>query len=152
MFDKLKAKLWLRSVSRKEDLGLFWDSSSLVLERLLGKQIEAILNIIDDELIKSFGFGLKISREHVLKEKVAVLKVLNSLGSLHMMPRRFNYEEARELFLKSIYDIMEDENKFYFEKLEKKSGVKTRYNCHIEAVTFSVLNSIYNPNGKIPYI
>jgi hypothetical protein len=149
MFKKLKAKLWLLSVSKKEDVQLFWCSS---LNRLLGDQIVAILKIIDEELVKSFDFGLKLSHEHVLKEKTAVLATLNSMGNLCNIKRDFSLEAARAIFLNSIYQMLEAENKFYFEESKKKGGVNTMYNCHLEAVTASIFNEIYSPSGKIPYV
>ena len=141
MFDKLKAKLWLMSVSKKKDTESFW---RLSLNNLSGKQINIILKIIDDELVESFNFGLKISHKHVFKEKAAVLMVLNTMGNLYTMPQRFSFDEAREFFFKSIYQILEEENKFYFEESKKKGGVLTKYNCHIESVASSLLREIYN--------
>jgi hypothetical protein len=151
MFKKLRAELWLASVSRREDLEMFWSSGHLPLERLLGDQIIAILKIIDTELLVSFGFGLKISRKDVVKEKMAVLKILNSIGSLGTIADRFTFETSRNFVLECLYQAMADEAEYYFKKA-KKGEVKNKYNCHLEAVVASILHSIYNPDGRIPYV
>ena len=151
MFKKLRSELWLASVSRREDVEMFWSSGSLPLERLAGDQIIAILKIVDTELLVSFGFGLKISRNDVIKEKAAVLKILNSIGGLGTMPDRFAFETSKAFVLECLYQVMADETKSYFKKA-KKDEVKNKYNCHIEAVVVSILQSIYNPDGKIPYV
>jgi len=148
----LMARLWLMSISRKKDIELFWSSSSLPLTHLFGDQIIAILKIIDAELIKSFNFGLKISRDHVIKEKMAILIILNNLGNLGTITRRFSFEEARKIFSELVYHALEDKTKLYFEKLKRKGKVRSQYNCHIESVISAILQSIYNANGKIPYV
>jgi hypothetical protein len=150
MLDKLMAKLWLMSVSKKKDVKLFWSPSPLQFTHFTKDQVIAIFKIVDEKLVESFNFGLKISRNHVIKEKTAILTILNVMGSIQTITRLFNFEEARRFFLKSIYQILGDETKFYFEKWKEKNGVKNKYNCHIEAAAFSVLQSIYNADGKIP--
>jgi hypothetical protein len=151
MLEKLKSKLYLGSVSKKEDENLFWASENCNLERLLGEQIIAILKIIDEELLISYKFGLKLQRDHVLKEKAALLSILNKFGSLALIPRRLTFEEAKKCMFDALYLIMKEEVEFYFNQV-RKGGVKTAYNCHIESIASTLLHSIYNPTGKIPYI
>jgi len=152
MLNKFWAKLWLMSVSKKKDVDFFWSSESVSLPHLLGDQIIAILKIIDNELITSFGFGLKITRIHVLKEKIVILKILNSFGGIMAMKKQLSFEEASSVVLESAYKMLENENRFYFEKFKNEGGTKTRYNCHLQAVISSVLLSIYNADGRIPFV
>lgn len=152
MFNNYRAKLWLKSVSKKSDIDLFWSSGSLSLPHLLGKQIIAILEIIDAELITSFGFGLRVLRVHVLKEKTVILVVLNTTGGIEAMKRQFSFDEAKNTIFDLTYKMLEEENHFYFEKFQKEGEVKTKYNCHLEAVILSVLRSIYDADGRIPYV
>jgi|GEM_PF-5678218 len=151
MFKKIIAGLWLASVSKRKDVEMFWSSEYLPLEHLFGDQIIAVLGIIDAELLKSFEFGLKISRKDIIKEKVVVLKFLNAIGNLGAMPGRLTFEAAKTIFFDFAYEALADEVKFYFEKA-KEGEVKNKYNCHLEAVVVSILRSIYSPDGRIPYV
>ena len=78
--------------------------------------------------------------------------VLNVMGSLHSIPQQHNFEEARKFFLKAVYQILDNEARFYFDESERKGEAKNRYNCHIEAIAFSIFQSIYSVDGKIPYL
>lgn len=149
MLENIKAKIWLRSVSKADDLNVFWE---LPLKFLFGEQLKAICAIVDEELVKSYHFGLKITREHVLKEKTIILNILNSMGNLCSIEERFSFEEARSFFMKNLYHFLTEESKFYFNKMKELNEVGTKYNCHLEAVAASLLNSIFNKDGKIPYV
>jgi hypothetical protein len=149
MFKKLADWIYLKNVSRKKD---FYSIvySGYQYTRLLDEQARAILEIIDKEIMKSFEFGLKLSREHVLKEKVVFLYILNEMGSLRLIPKRWEFEEAMKIFGEFMYKAMKDEVDFYFEKLNKKKrATRTMYNCHLEEARSSIFRAIYN--HQIPF-
>ena len=127
MFKKLRAQLCLASVSNRKDIEMFWSSDQLPLEHLFGEQIIAILKIIDAELLISFSFGLKILRNDVIKEKIEILKVLNSFGNLSAIPNQLTFEAARTFILNYLGQTMIDEAKFYFNNA-KEGEVKNKYN------------------------
>jgi len=158
MFKKLAVWLYLRSVSKKEDIDFFlntrYDREKNIFinpcERLSIKQVLAIIESVDQEIIKSYLLGLKISREHVIKEKIAILYIINELGNLHSIPKRFEFEEAMSIFSNKLFEIMKEEMLFYFQKLEKQGLIKNMYNCHLESVKDAILQAIYNK--QFPYM
>jgi hypothetical protein len=148
MFKKVASLIYLKNVSRSKDIELFLIGYKF--DKMFSDQIKAILKIIDSELIRSFNFGLKISREHVLKEKTTFLFILNEMGNLHLIPKRWEFEEAIKIFGEFMYKALEGEVGFYFKKLsDKKGATRTMYNCHLEAATASVFRAIYN--HQIPF-
>ncbi len=143
MFKKISEKisellgwLYLSSISKKEDWEIFWstrydkDSNRFITpyHRLTGKQIDAVLKIIDREIVKSYQFGLKISRDHMLKEKAVALTILDKMGNLGAIPDRFEFEEAIKIFSEAMSEMMKEELAFYFEKLSKENRVRSMYN------------------------
>ncbi len=166
MFKEIGRWFYMRSVSKRNDdeiihgLGITrrddkhinsYDDLHEVMAytRLFGKQIDAILKMIDEEIAKSYQFGLKISREHVLKEKVMVLSILDRMGNLDSIPKRLEFAEAVEMFSEAMWGIMKEETAFYFEKLSRERRVRNMYNCHLEAVRNAILFAIYQKN--LPY-
>jgi len=163
MPNRLSAWFYLHSVSTKKDREEFWAPANhyeeknlsitlLVtpLYRLFGRQIEAILDIIDQEIVKSFRqTGLKISHEHVLKEKWTILALINELGNPITIPDNLSEQETVDLFSKTISETMKDEKAFYFEELGKKRQTQNSYNDHLESVRNAVLEAIYDK--KLPY-
>lgn len=153
MLKNLSSLVYLKYVIRRKDLDFFW---ALPLPRLTGDQIYAILKIVDAEVAKSFCSGLIITRQHVLKEKTAVLAALNVMGNLNLIPKEFerygdrSFEAALGVLSRAVLHVMRDEIKFYFEKLSKKrTATRTMYNIHLETMCNSVMHAIYN--GALPY-
>ncbi len=146
MIKRILAKIYLLQVSKKKDVESLWLA---VYEYLFGDQITAILKIIDAEAVKSFHFGLKISHDHLFKEKAAVLAILNRMGNLDQIPKKAGYEEVYKIFSGALRKVMETEALFYFNRLAATGKVKTMYNCHLESVVCAVLRAIYD--GEIPY-
>ena len=151
----------MRNVSRRDDTEIIVGSTRLNKEtnllthpcnRLFLKEIEAVLKIVDEELVKSYHFGLKISRDHVLKEKAVILFILNEMGNLYAIPKRFEFEEAMILFSQAMHASLGENLSFYFEKFKKisktnkkkKNIVRSMYNCHLESARCEILRSIYD--------
>lgn len=146
MLKEILAKIYLLQVSKKKDAELLWLAT---YQYLCGDQIIAILKIIDAEVVKSFHFGLKLSHDHLFKEKAAVLCILNQMGNLDQIPEKADYEEVYKIFSKALRKVMEDEALFYFNQLAALGKGRTMYNCHLESVVYAVLRAIYD--GEIPY-
>lgn len=160
MFKKLSELLgwfYLHSISKADDWEMFWltgyskDDNRFITpyQRLSGRQIDAVLKIIDREIVKSYQFGLKIIREHMLREKAVALAILNEMGDLDTVPDRFKFEKLRKVFLEAMSEMMKKELEFYFEKLGRENRVRNMYNCHLEAVRNAILRAIYNK--ELPY-
>lgn len=160
MFKKLSELLgwfYLRSISKKEDWEIFWltrydkENNRFITPYhwLPGKQIDAVLKIIDREIVKSYQFGLKISREHMLKEKAVALAILDKMGYPGTVPERFKFEQARKMFSEAMSEIMKEELAFYFEKLGEEGRVRNMYNCHLESVRSAILHAVYHK--ELPY-
>jgi len=159
VFKKRHSLIYLKLVSKKKDLdglyyGFGYDKKTNLFtcsfNQLFSKQIEFISELIDQELIKTYNFGLKLSREHVLKEKIAILTILNKMGNLCSIPEKFEWDEAWKIFSEILSVTMEKEKEFYFKKLSKKKNtVRAMYNCHLESVVAVVLRAIYGK--EIPF-
>ncbi len=142
----ISAWLYLKKVSRSKDKDDFWAAP---YHRLMVEQIMAILDIIDEELVRSFHYGLKISRDHVVKEKAAALSILNGMGELRLIPKRCDFDNVMRIFSELLGELMKNESEFYFQKLSKEGKVRTMYTCHLEAVRARILNAIYS--GQLPF-
>ncbi len=140
------ARAYLKSVSPEKDKRLFWEEN---YPHLLGEQIFAILRIIDKEVFKSYEFGLELSHEHLLKEKAAVFCILNKMGDLLSIPKKFEWEEAWKNFTELFLALLQEEIKFYFEKYKNTNKVKNMYNRHLETVAVAVLRAVYDRG--LPY-
>lgn len=159
MIKDVGAYFYIRDVSRRDDTEIIVggtrfdkETNSFVhpCDRLSLKEIEAMLKIVDEELIRSYHFGLKISREHVLREKTAILFLLNEMGNLYAIPKRFEFEEVISLFSRGLRVLLSEELFFYFEKLKKiseankkKNIVRSMYNLHLLSVYVAIFRSIY---------
>jgi len=109
MLKEILAKIYLLQVSKKKDAELLWLAT---YQYLCGDQIIAILKIIDAEVVKSFHFGLKLSHDHLFKEKAAVLCILNQMGNLDQIPEKADYEEVYKIFSKALRKVMEEKPYF----------------------------------------
>lgn len=100
-------------------------------------QIGYILNVINEEVKKSSGFGLEILPRHQLKEKCAIMRIFNEWGQTLQAegPKYSNleYEQAISSLDKMAYAYMDDEVTYYFESFPENS-VRNRYNCHLECL------------------
>ena len=136
MFKKIKEWLYLRSVIKQdEDEDLFvWNSRGSIKDRkidlgyrrFVAKQIIEILKIIDGEIVRSYRLGLKLSREHVIKEKAASLGILHEMGHLLWIIDNVKPEDAHERFSGLINELMKLYNLLVYinPKELKKKGMK----------------------------
>lgn len=113
--------------------------------RLSQRQIERIIGIINEEVKRSEETGFRINEDHILKEKVAVLTILDEAGGVWSI-KKVGFDEARKRFSERLYTIMEGEMEYYFEKIKSNRGTDSNlaYNCHLDALTGHILNIIFN--------
>jgi hypothetical protein len=140
----------MKTVSNRKDMEALWVAPGLT--SLIGEQIVAIVKIIDKELEKSFNFGLELSREHAFKEKLVVLIILNSMGNLHSIFTKTEYGEVMKYFLYILEEMLSEESEFYYEKFSKKNELRNKFNLHLSSIASSILLSICNKDGRIPFL
>ena len=141
------APFYIMAISKEDDIDAIWNGG---FNYLFSKQIFNILEMIDNEVVRSYcDFGLQISRDHLVKEKIALLTILNRAGNIANIPKLTKYEEAWGIVSGYMHEAMETESKFYFDKLKADGKMPTAYNCHLESVMSVILNTIYN--DKMPF-
>ena len=113
--------------------------------RLSQRQIERIIGIINEEVKRSAKTRLRISEDHILKKKVVVLTILDEAGGIWSI-KKVGFDEARRRFSETLYSAMEEEARYYFEenKNTRKTDSNLTYNCHLDALTGSILSAIFN--------
>jgi hypothetical protein len=104
---------------------------------LFSRQIEYIIDVINEELKKSRGFGLILTPEDELKEKIVILTIFNKWGqTLNKRGPSFaakEYEQVIRDIQEGTRTLLKKELRKYFEATPP-GETKTRYNCHLESV------------------
>ncbi len=103
-----------------------------------------IIEIIDDEIAKSAEFGLEILKEHQLKEKQVMFLAVRELKRIKELCDGLTFAAMLQLFFGVISVTLENEARYYFEKLKKEGRMANMYQCHISSVAGRILNAIYN--------
>lgn len=94
---------------------------------------DIVNQFIDEAIIKSEKFGLKIRKEDILIEKSIVYDVFSKYNSQIEKMKWNEYEILQRKILLEIYNKLDEQIKYYFEN-SKKNEVRNKYNCHIEDV------------------
>lgn len=104
---------------------------------LFSKQIEYIINVINEELEKSRAFGLALRPKDEFKEKVVILTIFNQWGqTLNKRGPSFTSQEYEH----TIRDLQEMARKllgkelWYYFEATPLGETRTRYHCHLESV------------------
>lgn len=150
LYKRLSRFIYIKKVSKARDLHdiddtLFFGNSSTTNRCALAfKEIAWVQSMVDQAVLKSFGFGLKIDREHVIKEKMTLLCLLNSAGRLIDIPKNYEFHEIMGIFSEAISEEMENEMTLYHQRLGgKKNAVRNMYACHLEDIRTNILREIY---------
>lgn len=138
--------LYMRKVSPRKDVDtIIWGDFGRSFERLFSTQVEGVLQIVDNEVAKSYDHGLKLDHQDVLHEKLALLTVLNSMGSLHLYPQRYTFDEAMRRLDEALNVFLAEARGKYFDRLEA-AGITPHnmYDCHLLSLKGRLMNGIYN--------
>ena len=103
-----------------------------------------IIEIVDDEIARSAEFGLKISKKHQSKEKQVILLAVRELKRIKELCNGLTFGALFQLFFGVVSVALENEARYYFEKLKKEGRVANMYQCHLSSVVGHILNAIYN--------
>jgi hypothetical protein len=139
-----KIKDFLRPPPPKYEKYLGGTPGKPLFNKLSSKQIEKIIEIINEELEKSREFGLEIKKEDEEKEKVALLTIFNIYGQRLMRESKKLSLREYEVVITSLTEIarklLSKESEFYYNMFKQKEleteklEVKNKYACHIESV------------------
>ena len=104
---------------------------------LFSRQIEYIIDVINEELQKSREFGLILKPEDECKEKIVILTIFNKWGQT-LNKRGPGYTNVEyEGVLRDLNavarELLARELKHYFEATSVEE-TRNRYNCHLESV------------------
>jgi len=127
--DKLRSFLEGKAPEYEQFLGGF--------NHLFSKQIEYIIDVINEELKKSRIFGLVLKPEDEFKEKIVVLTIFNKWGhTLNLQGQKISnqeYEDVIRILINIANELLKSELEYYFSSTSSRE-VKTRYNCHLESL------------------
>ena len=132
---KFKIYSWIKNVFKK---------NQYALPTKLSGSAKKIIEIVDDEIAKSAEFGLEISQEHQLKEKYVILLAIDELTNISGPSGFLTFDLMIEFFHGAISTALEDELRYYFDKLKKEGRTANMYQVHLHCVAGHILNAIYN--------
>ena len=112
------------------------------------EHITEIVRIILKEVKYSRTFDLFIESRHLEKEETLFLAAINKLGGPRHMQLHVPYDEARTIFFELADSSLLEMIVYYRQRGILEGGVKTKYNCHIQAVIHSLLYEIYCVSNK----
>lgn len=143
LFPTLYPYLYLRYTAIKNDK--FYGNS---LNRLVIKQIDKIVEIVEDEVEKTRKHGHSISQDDIDTEKFFFLSMINKTIDIYTPNLKISFDDLFSVFGKMMKDFFTPLTSKYFQNT--KSGVKNWYGCHLDSLKGRLLNALYN--GEIPYI
>jgi len=117
-------------------------------------QIRHTLEVINEEVKRSRKeYKFVIEKEDLPKEKLVILKALDSGGGIIAIRKNYSREEE-ELFREFAEVVnfhLEDKKRKYFSKQfsSETEGSKLAYDCHLESVINRLLNDLFN--DRIPF-
>lgn len=122
--------------------------------KLFSEQIKKIIEIINEELEISRGFGLELKEEDEKNEKIAILTIFNLYGQSLIREGKKLSSEEHSFISHSLIDLavnlLEKENAYYFEMFKLKEletgkiEVKNKYVCHVNSVMSRLILEFLN--------
>lgn len=122
------------------------------------KQIEYVIEVINEEIEKSAKFGLKLLPDDILKEKIALISIFDDIGQgLNKHGPAYSdgeYAETIKIINGNMKKIMQKEIAYYFDTTPP-GETRNRYNCHLESVASRLAKDFMDKKceplmGKIP--
>lgn len=147
----MRVRMTLRNIFQplpnpEKEANRFFTSS---LHHLLFDHIKEIVRIVVDEVRASRKFDLYIEKEHLEKEELFFLTVVDGLGGIWHMQRVVPFDDAQRRISELMWNHFEPELRHYFELAKRRNeSVRNKYNCHLESVRNGLLREIYQASNK----
>ena len=100
--------------------------------------------IVDEEVERSEEFGLSICPEHLVKEKWAVLLAVLELGNVNLPNGYGGPDFLFQILYESLLRLMEEEARFYFERLKEQNLTTNMYQAHLTMLCSRIAYMIRN--------
>ena len=113
------------------------------------QHIQELVRLVIDEARKSRKFGLYLSKEHLEKEELFFLAIINRMWGVWHIRKIIHPEDVRRLISDLMWEHFKEEISYYFLLAQQqKEAVLNKYNCHLECVRERLIREIYTPNKK----
>lgn len=100
--------------------------------------------MVGEEARKSEEFGLSILPEHLEKEAHVVLLAVAELGNMNIPDNYGGPDFLYRLLYESASRLMEEEARFYFERLKGQGLVANMYQAHLATLCSRIACMIRN--------
>jgi hypothetical protein len=110
---------------------------------LKSKKENYILNVIDEEFIKTKKFGLDITKKDIDYEKSIIVPTILEFWDDIQNANNREYNIIGKVIRDSIFSRLEEQTKYYF-NISKDKLVKNMYNCHLTSVIDRLFMEINN--------